>query len=221
MKVLNRYRMKHANRINKHHLRSFSRTRNYSFKAFQAEPWWESRYADGLYEWDRRDSLLSLFLHLSYLNQILVHVFWYRISSRCTDTSGSKALKGWSHRSPSSPPRFHSKYCFHWVFSRGYYFVSTLRGGETLFRSTFRCTFRVTLDNQIIKYPKDSDSQVPEGKLDEKCLSILCSVFWLHVLFQIHNSLWSERSFSWQKTVQDLFKMLSQFTFNKDHKITQ
>ena len=104
IKVLNRYRLKHANRSNKHHLQSFSRTRNYSFKAFQAEPWWESRYADGLYEWDRRDSLLSLFLHLSYLNQILVHVFWYKISSRCTDTSVSKALKGWSQRSPSSPP---------------------------------------------------------------------------------------------------------------------
>ena len=30
------------------------------------------RYADGFYEWSRRDSLLSLFLHLSYLIQILV-----------------------------------------------------------------------------------------------------------------------------------------------------
>ena len=55
------------------------------------------------------------------------------------------------------------------------------------FRSTFRCTFRVTLDNQIIKYPRDSDPQVPEGKLDEKCLSILCSVLWQHVLFQVQD----------------------------------
>ena len=125
----------YANRSNQHHYRYWSipRTGSYSIKAFQFQPWWKSRCPDGLYEWHRRDSLLSLFLHLSYLNQILVHVFWYKISSRFTDTSVPKALKGWSHRSPSSPPRFHSKYCFHWVFSRGPYFVSTLRGGETLF----------------------------------------------------------------------------------------
>ena len=55
------------------------------------------------------DCLLD-FLSKSYaesvieLDSILVHVFWYKISSRCTDTSVSKALKGWSYRSYSSPP---------------------------------------------------------------------------------------------------------------------
>ena len=34
---------------------------------------------------------------------ILVHVFWYKISSRCTDTSVQKAVKRWSHISPSPP----------------------------------------------------------------------------------------------------------------------
>ena len=104
MKVLNRYKLKHANRSNKQHLRRFSRTRNYSVKAFQVKPWWEFRYSDGFDEWTRWNSLLPLFPYLYYLNQILVHVFWYKISSRCIDTSVSKALNGWSHRSPSSPP---------------------------------------------------------------------------------------------------------------------
>ena len=45
------------------------------------------------------DCLLD-FLSKSYvesvieLDSILVHVFWYKISSRCIDTSGSTALKG-------------------------------------------------------------------------------------------------------------------------------
>ena len=40
------------------------------------------------------DSILSLFVHLSYLNQVLVHVFWYKVSSIFTNTSVSKALEG-------------------------------------------------------------------------------------------------------------------------------
>ena len=87
------------------------------------------------------------------------------------------------------PPRLHQDSTQNIVFIEFFLEVLILSPPYVevrhFFRSTFRCTFRVTLDNQIIKYPRDSDSQVPEGKLDEKCLSILCSVFWQHVLFQV------------------------------------
>ena len=62
----------YANRSNQHHYRYWSipRTGSYSIKAFQFQPWWKSRYPDGFYEWSRRDSLLSLFLYLSFIKDI-------------------------------------------------------------------------------------------------------------------------------------------------------
>ena len=61
--------IEYANRSNKRHYRYWSilRTGSYSIKAFQFQPWWKSRCPDSFYEWDRRDSLLSLFLYLSLI----------------------------------------------------------------------------------------------------------------------------------------------------------
>ena len=64
----------YANRSNQHHYRYWSipRTGSYSIKAFQFQPWWKSRCPDGFYDWFRWDSLLSLFLYLSCLMDLII-----------------------------------------------------------------------------------------------------------------------------------------------------
>ena len=64
----------YANRSNQHHYRYWSipRTGSYSIKVFQFQPWWQYRYTDGFYDWPRWDSILSLFLYLSCVMDLII-----------------------------------------------------------------------------------------------------------------------------------------------------